>query len=158
MTRVLVTGGAGTLGAAVVRRLLRDPDYEVRVSGQRAAPSWMREGCEVHRGDLRVLGEARKAFAEHRLPNTICRPCNAYGLGARDDAVIPSLLSRALAGETTLAIPGSGEQALALAPEPSPPRRSTPTAAGLRSGRPATCWDGKRRSGCAKAWRKRRSG
>ena len=63
MTRVLVTGGAGTLGAAVVRRLLRDPDYEVRVSDQRAAPGWMREGCEVHRGDLRVLGEARKAFA-----------------------------------------------------------------------------------------------
>src|SRR3954447_9607371 len=62
MTRVLVTGGAGTVGAAVVRRLLRDPDYEVRVSDQRAAPGWMREGCEVHRGDLRVLGEARKAF------------------------------------------------------------------------------------------------
>jgi UDP-glucose 4-epimerase len=62
MTRVLVTGGAGNLGAAVVRRLLRDPDYEVRVSDQRAAPGWMREGCEVHRGDLRVLGEARKAF------------------------------------------------------------------------------------------------
>src|SRR3954452_16582925 len=63
MTRVLVTGGVGTLGAAVVRRLLRDPDYEVRVSDQRAAPGWMREGCEVHRGDLRVLGEARKALA-----------------------------------------------------------------------------------------------
>jgi nucleoside-diphosphate-sugar epimerase len=63
MKRVLVTGGAGTLGAAVVRRLLRDPDYEVRVSDQRAAPPWMREGCEVHRGDLRVLAEARKAFA-----------------------------------------------------------------------------------------------
>ncbi len=63
MTRVLVTGGAGTLGAAVVRRLLRDPDFEVRVSDQRAAPGWMREGCEVHRGDLRVLGEARKALA-----------------------------------------------------------------------------------------------
>ena len=63
MTRVLVTGGAGTLGAAVVRRLLRDPDYELRVSDQRAAPGWMREGCEVHRGDLRVLSEARKAFA-----------------------------------------------------------------------------------------------
>src|SRR5215217_954870 len=62
MTRVLVTGGAGTLGAAVARRLLRDPDYEVRVSDQRAAPGWMREGCEVHRGDLRVLGEARKAL------------------------------------------------------------------------------------------------
>ena len=63
MQRVLVTGGAGVLGAAVVRRLLRDPDYEVRVSDQRAVPAWMREGCEVHRGDLRVLGEARKAFA-----------------------------------------------------------------------------------------------
>ena len=51
--RVLVTGGAGTIGAAVVRRLLRDPDFECRVSDQRAAPAWMREGCEVHRGDLR---------------------------------------------------------------------------------------------------------
>jgi UDP-glucose 4-epimerase len=67
MTRVLVTGGAGTLGTAVVRRLIRDPDYEVRVSDQRAAPGWMREGCEVHRGDLRVLGEARKALAGCRL-------------------------------------------------------------------------------------------
>ena len=63
MSRVLVTGGAGTIGAAVVRRLLRDPDFEVRVSDQRDAPDWMREGCEVHRGDLRVLAEARKALA-----------------------------------------------------------------------------------------------
>ena len=59
--RVLVTGGAGTIGAAVVRRLLRDPDYEVRVSDQRPAPTWMREGCEVHTGDLRDLDEARAA-------------------------------------------------------------------------------------------------
>ena len=202
MTRVLVTGGAGILGAAVVRRLLRDPDYEVRVSDQRAAPGWMREGCEVHRGDLRVLSEARKAFAgcslaihlaaiveghgnphtltevnnalynavfraaldedvarfvyvssstvyeratafptpedhteacppprsaygfsnltgeaycraahaEHGLPYTICRPFNAYGPGGPDNAVIPDLIRKSLAGDTPLAIYGSGEQ------------------------------------------------
>jgi UDP-glucose 4-epimerase len=63
MSRVLVTGGAGTIGAAVVRRLLRDPDWEVRVSDQRPAPAWMREGCEVHTGDLRALDEARAAAA-----------------------------------------------------------------------------------------------
>ena len=61
MSRVLVTGGAGTIGAAVVRRLLRDPAYEIRVSDQRPAPQWMREGCEVHTGDLRELADARAA-------------------------------------------------------------------------------------------------
>lgn len=61
MSRVLVTGGAGTIGAAVVRRLLSDPAYEVRVSDQRLAPQWMREGCEVHRGDLRVAAQASAA-------------------------------------------------------------------------------------------------
>jgi UDP-glucose 4-epimerase len=94
MSRVLVTGGAGTIGAAVVRRLLRDPDFEVRVSDQRRAPDWMREGCEVHRGDLRALDEARKAMRGcshvihlaaivggianfHKLPHTLTEVNNA---------------------------------------------------------------------------------
>src|SRR3954462_8718776 len=200
MKRVLVTGGAGTLGAAVVRRLLRDPDYEVRVSDQREAPPWMREGCEVHRGDLRMLSEARKAFArcthaihlagiaegignphtllevndalanaivraaldadvarlvcvssstvyerasrfptpedhawecppplsaygfskltgemycraaaeEHGLRYTICRPFNAYGPGGPDEAVIPDLIRKSLAGINPMPLYGSG--------------------------------------------------
>jgi nucleoside-diphosphate-sugar epimerase len=61
VSRVLVTGGAGTIGAAVVRRLVRDPEWEVRVSDQRQAPQWIRESCEVHTGDLRVASEARDA-------------------------------------------------------------------------------------------------
>jgi nucleoside-diphosphate-sugar epimerase len=63
MARVLVTGGAGTIGAAVVRRLAADPEWEVRVSDQREAPAWMREACETHAGDLRDTDEARTATA-----------------------------------------------------------------------------------------------
>jgi nucleoside-diphosphate-sugar epimerase len=63
MSRVLVTGGAGTIGAAVVRRLTRDGELEVRVSDQRAAPDWMRAACEVHTGNLLDPGEASAAVA-----------------------------------------------------------------------------------------------
>ncbi len=88
MTRVLVTGGAGTIGGAVVRRLLRDGEWDVRVSDQREAPDWMSEACEVHTGNLLELEEARAAVEGcarvvhlaaivggianfHRLPHTL---------------------------------------------------------------------------------------
>jgi UDP-glucose 4-epimerase len=94
VSRVLVTGGAGTIGAAVVRRLLSDPAFEVRVSDQRLAPQWMREGAEVHTGDLRLAQEARAATRGcthvihlaaivggianfHRLPHTLTEVNNA---------------------------------------------------------------------------------
>ncbi|HEX2233411.1 MAG TPA: NAD-dependent epimerase/dehydratase family protein [Thermoleophilaceae bacterium] len=94
MRRVLVTGGAGTIGAALVRRLVRDPEFEVRVSDQRPAPGWMRESCEVHTGDLRDLDDAREAAHGcthvihlaaivggianfHRLPHTLLEVNNA---------------------------------------------------------------------------------
>jgi UDP-glucose 4-epimerase len=64
MRRVLVTGGAGTIGAAVVRRLLAEPDLEVRVSDQRDAPAWMSSACEIHTADLREVGNARDAIAD----------------------------------------------------------------------------------------------
>jgi UDP-glucose 4-epimerase len=94
MARVLVTGGAGTIGAGVVRRLLADPAYEVRVSDQRPAPHWMREGCEVRSVDLREPDQALKSMQGcshvvhlaavvggianfHRLPHTLTEANNA---------------------------------------------------------------------------------
>src|SRR5664279_1766605 len=94
MSRVLVTGGAGVIGSAVVRRLLRDPAWEVRVSDHRPAPQWMREGCEIHTGDLRDHAVAREAASGcthiihlaaivggianfHKLPHTLTEVNNA---------------------------------------------------------------------------------
>jgi UDP-glucose 4-epimerase len=88
VTRVLVTGGAGTIGAAVVRRLLQDGGWSVRVSDEREVPDWMASSCDVLRGDLRSADEARAAISDcshvihlaaivggianfHRLPHTL---------------------------------------------------------------------------------------
>jgi UDP-glucose 4-epimerase len=76
------------IGAAVVRRLLRDGDWAVRVSDQREAPGWMAASCAIHQGDLRSADEARDAMSGcthvihlaaivggianfHRLPHTL---------------------------------------------------------------------------------------
>jgi UDP-glucose 4-epimerase len=61
VSRVLVTGGAGTIGSAVARHLVEHGRFDVRVSDQRHPPDWIAEACEVHRGDLRDLATAREA-------------------------------------------------------------------------------------------------
>jgi UDP-glucose 4-epimerase len=63
VSRVLVTGGAGTIGGAVVRRLVSDPTWEVRVADQREAPDWMRQSCEILTADLRDREAAQVAVS-----------------------------------------------------------------------------------------------
>jgi UDP-glucose 4-epimerase len=88
VNRALVTGGAGTIGTAVVRTLIETGAWEVRVADERDAPVWMQDSCEVRRGNLRELDEARAAVADcthvvhlaaivggianfHKLPHTL---------------------------------------------------------------------------------------
>jgi nucleoside-diphosphate-sugar epimerase len=94
VSRILVTGGAGTIGAAVVRRLLRDGQWQVRVSDHRPPPAWMQGRVEVHTADLRSADNARVAAADcsqvihlaaivggianfHKLPYTLTEANNA---------------------------------------------------------------------------------
>ena len=49
------------IGSAVVKRLLRDPAWEVRVADHRLPPEWMREGCEISTVDLRDSESAHTA-------------------------------------------------------------------------------------------------
>ena len=110
MSRVLVTGGAGTIGSAVVRRLLADSAWEVRVADHREAPQWIREGCEVRTGDLReppVAGAAVHGCSHvihlaaivggianfHKLPFTLFEVNNAL-TGAVAHAAVDHAVER----------------------------------------------------------------
>jgi nucleoside-diphosphate-sugar epimerase len=64
LSKVLITGGAGTIGGAVVRLLADDGGWTIRVSDQRPPPDWMEQTCEIHTADLRDLEAARDAVAD----------------------------------------------------------------------------------------------
>jgi UDP-glucose 4-epimerase len=104
MNRVLVTGGAGMIGSAIVRRLVPDPAWEIRVSDHRPAPDLMREHCEVQVGDLRDPAVARAGVRGcshvvhlaaivggianfHKLPYTLTQVNNAL-IGAMVQASV----------------------------------------------------------------------
>ena len=63
MPKILVTGGAGTIGQAVVRRLLADPAWDVRVSDQREAPQWIAEATLQDESLAVILAAAQRVGA-----------------------------------------------------------------------------------------------
>ncbi len=104
MSRVLVTGGAGMIGSAVVRRLTSHAEYEVRVVDHRPAPTWMRESAEIHPGDLSDRDTAEQATKGcshvihlaaivggianfHKLPYTLTEANNALTASAVSAAI-----------------------------------------------------------------------
>jgi UDP-glucose 4-epimerase len=100
------------IGSAVVRRLGRDPAWEIRVSDHREAPAWIREAAEIHPSDLRSLDNARAAVAGcshvihlaaivggianfHKLPYTLTEVNNAL-TGAMVHAAVDESVERFL--------------------------------------------------------------
>jgi UDP-glucose 4-epimerase len=62
MSRILITGAAGNIGTALVRRLAANGRFEIRAADQGPVPGWMADlGVEAHRSDLRDPEEARRA-------------------------------------------------------------------------------------------------
>ncbi len=123
--RVLVTGGVGTIGSAVVRRLLQESSWQVRVSDHRPAPDWMRERCELHRGDLRQLDATRSAIEGcshvihlaaivggianfHKLPYTLTEVNNAL-TGATVHASIETGVKRFVYVSSSMVFERAGE-------------------------------------------------
>lgn len=100
MSRVVVTGGTGAIGRAVVRRLLADPAYDVRVADRKAAPQWMREGCEIRTGDLRDHECAAAAIrdCDHvvHLASTSEDPTAEYSLMTASAALDSAILRAAI--------------------------------------------------------------
>ncbi|WP_157641511.1 SDR family oxidoreductase [Longispora albida] len=64
--QILVTGGTGTLGRIVVRKLL-DADREVRVMSRRARPASADDRCGWVTADLRTGQGMTEAMAGIRL-------------------------------------------------------------------------------------------
>jgi UDP-glucose 4-epimerase len=104
MSRVLLTGGAGAVGAAIARRLLADPRYDVRVFDDRPTPLWMREGCEIRDGDLRSPAEAHTAtngcsvvvhLATH-APSGVAADAQPYSVIERENAIHAAVVGAAV--------------------------------------------------------------
>jgi UDP-glucose 4-epimerase len=91
---VFVTGGAGMIGTAVVRRLLVEPKVSVRMADMAQAPAWMAKEVECHVADLREVETCRRLMTGctqvihlaaivggianfHRLPLTLTEVNNA---------------------------------------------------------------------------------
>jgi nucleoside-diphosphate-sugar epimerase len=101
MSRVLVCGGVSRVGSEVVRRLLADPAYDVRVADRKQAPQWMREACEIRSVDLSLPEQAHAAMdgCSHVIhlasPSTDSETAD-FSLLADSAAIDSSLLRAAL--------------------------------------------------------------
>jgi UDP-glucose 4-epimerase len=118
--RVLVTDGAGPLGSAIARRILRDPEWELRTSDHRPLPQWLRESGEIHAGDLAAPGEAEEALAGCSHAIHVCTGDDAAGpysllsaSAARDGALIDAALALGVERLVHVSVPADGPAAFA---------------------------------------------